>query len=365
MYIVGRGAGAILPLICCVEHIAEKMNFNQNMTTFYPCSQKLEKVAVPSRLPKDNMALIVSNKKKFTEYQSFLKSCVMAYNEHHRLIITPDAVWLAIMTQFSVYLEKHAEQLRSKFVSFEGQKELIAYGGGNLQSANYPVLIEDLIDQIASNIKDPSVASWAIPSFSTTTDCDRIVGSLVLMAAMKKFFGYKMCLCCGLPAVTMLGNLDDWQNLYSRAERLLEFDCESNYMHKWSLMLLPVLQKFIDSVAGKPDLKWWNQIANHVGGGSGPSYYSGWITVFSVFNNNGEWAGDKKAFTDWCGNYFSSEWLLIDTEDITSSEITVNVTVDDNGKEYKTVFTAGVGGFTVMEDNAVMPVSSWNLSLVK
>jgi len=255
-------------------------------------------------------------------------------------------------------------ELRDKFVAHKGKKELTVYGSGNLMSANYPQLIKDMIVQISKNIKDETVSSWVIPNFSTSTENDKIVGSLVLMSAMKQFFGYKFVLECGLPEVTLLGTVEDWLNIKMRAKRLLEFDTTSGYMVKWHVLLDPILQNFVDSANGKPDLEWWNTIVNHLGGGSGPSYLSGWVTVFSVFNNEGNWIGSQKTITnDWRKslNDTVSPYPIIDSNDIACSEVTVNVTVDDNGKEYKTMFTAGIGGYVIDGATGLMPVSTWSL----
>jgi hypothetical protein len=127
----------------------------------------------------------------------FVNAVVEAYNGHHHLILRPDDVWLAIMIQFGAYVENESETLRDKFVSHQGQKELKVVGGGNLFTANYDALCLSMSQQIAANIKDPSVRDWVIPAFSTTKPVDQVVGAIVLMAAMKKYFAFKMELCCG------------------------------------------------------------------------------------------------------------------------------------------------------------------------
>ena len=66
--------------------------------------------------------LITSNMDSYDSNQSFSDACAVAYNNHNELILTPDSIWLAIQTQFSVYLEKYAaEELRNKFVNHEGK----------------------------------------------------------------------------------------------------------------------------------------------------------------------------------------------------------------------------------------------------
>jgi len=55
----------------------------------------------------------------------FVNAVTRAYDGHHHLIIRPDDIWQAIMTQFSFYLNANAEKFRSKFVDFEKKKELV------------------------------------------------------------------------------------------------------------------------------------------------------------------------------------------------------------------------------------------------
>ena len=96
-------------------------------------------------------------------------------------------------------------------------------------------------EQIVKNIKDPSVAEWLLPSFSTTTHNDRICGSISIMSALQHYFEYRCCLMCGIPRITLLGTPDDYKKLRNKIDRLLEFDLEAGQMQKWHTMLTPVI----------------------------------------------------------------------------------------------------------------------------
>ncbi|KAL0479876.1 hypothetical protein AKO1_007360 [Acrasis kona] len=291
-----------------------------------------------------------------TPTHSFVMAAFKCYSNHHFLVLKPDDVWIAITTQFSNYVNKHGEELRSKFVDFEGKKELVVSGLGNLKTANYESLCLKLQGEIAKNIKDPSIADWVVPSFSTTTNTDKVVGSIVLMSTTKTYFDYKFMLLCNLPGVTLLGNEQDWINLRNKADRLLEFDLNGE-LKKWSNLLLPVLDKLVEARKGNPDKEWWNKIANRKGGGSGPSYLSGWITTFCVFDNDGSWRGDNKEIRG-----ASSEWPIIDMSEVQRGFVTVPITVDDNGKEYKTEMYAGHMASKVLDDEvSIAPSLGWAL----
>jgi hypothetical protein len=54
----------------------------------------------------------------------FVNSAVLAYNQHHHLIIRPEDVWFTVLVQLNIYINEHSEELRSMFVAHEAQKRL-------------------------------------------------------------------------------------------------------------------------------------------------------------------------------------------------------------------------------------------------
>ncbi|GAM23396.1 hypothetical protein SAMD00019534_065710 [Acytostelium subglobosum LB1] len=228
---------------------------------------------------------------------SFVQSAFYAYSHHLHLVIRPDDVWLALITQFSIYVNANSDQLRSKLVPFDDKRELIVLIEG-ISTEPIDRLAAQFSDRIAENIKDPSIREWVMPAFTTTTNNDRVVGAFALMSSMKNYFNYTVRTQCGLPKVTMLGTVDDWKQVRQRAERLIEFDLKDKLMSRWLDILLPVLDNLVMSAEGKPDTDWWNRIANKVGRGSGVSNLSGWITTFIPFTNKGKWNADKKYYQD-------------------------------------------------------------------
>ena len=78
-----------------------------------------------------------------------------AYSSHHHLIIRPEDVWFAILSQLNFYINAHAEELREYFVAHEGQRELWVYAEGNIQTVNMGKLAEQMTKEIQNNVKDP------------------------------------------------------------------------------------------------------------------------------------------------------------------------------------------------------------------
>jgi len=286
----------------------------------------------------------------------FVGAAFAAYSAEHHLIISPDDVWIAITTALSRYINAHAEEMRELFVSHEGQKELVVSDVGTIMTVDWDRLIDQMSVQIARNTKN-DIQQWIEPDFTTTTKLTKTVGSIVLMGAMKKYFSYKMCLCCGLPGVTMLGTLEDWQKIRQKADKLLEFKLDT--LTKWHEVLVPILDEFVNSFSGNPDKAFWNRIAHRTGGGSGPTYLCGWILAFVPFNTD-----DRYYLNDWAKIKVTNDYGRLDTDDIPSSAVSVPVTIDDNGTEYKTTFYAGHLYATVGSTNtSIQPYLGWLMVL--
>jgi hypothetical protein len=333
----------------------------ENRTTFKVCEKPKEVVRLDTNKFKRTSDVLMYSEEKTEKYNTlengFVGTIRSAYNYHHALVIKPDDVWMAIMVQFSAYMSSHAEELRDKFVSHNGKKELNVGMTGSLYTCDYGKWCQLIVDEIEKNIKDPSVRDWVMPDFSTTTNKERIVGAAILMGSMKQYFEYKCTLMCGLPEVTLLGTVEDWEKIEMKAKRLLEFDCKEKYMTDWYEMLKNVLANFTKSKRGDPDCTWWNRVCSTTSGGSGPSYLSGWITVFSVFNDRGKWIGGAKSVSLYTGYVCKSDegWPVIDSNDVPSGCVSMDVTVDENGTEYKCTLTAGHGGYVAVDDFTIKP----------
>ncbi|KAH8829888.1 hypothetical protein DL96DRAFT_1590808 [Flagelloscypha sp. PMI_526] len=84
---------------------------------------------------------------------------LLAYNQHHAVVIRPDDVWISILTQFSFFVNGNAENLRSYFVDHEGKEEI-------------RVERTEMTTKLGERLKDPSLLAWVQPDFTTTTDTD-------------------------------------------------------------------------------------------------------------------------------------------------------------------------------------------------
>jgi hypothetical protein len=78
------------------------------------------------------------------------------------------------------------------------------------------------------------------------------------MSAMQNYFTYKFCFRCGIPEVTLLGSVADWEMLRAKVDRLLEFELpESDLMAKWHGWLSGICDNLVLSARGEIPMQFW------------------------------------------------------------------------------------------------------------
>lgn len=287
-----------------------------------------------------------------------------AYSYHHHLTLRPEDVWFAILSQLNFYINAHAEELRDYFVAHKGQKELKVYAVGTIHTVNFGTLARHMTKEIQDNVKDPDLQAWIMPDFTTTTDSDRAVAAVLMMGAMQKYFSYGFGLMCGIPSVTLLGEREDWEKIHNKLNKLSEFGDEPT---TFAEQLRPILRNFIATfdAQSKPSAEvndFWSRIADRHSGGSGPTWFSGWITAFCMWDEDGKLIGridDKHLVLD------GVKYNRIDIKDIPKGFASVPVEVDDNGTKYQTKMIAGSLGIQATRsgqkaDSGKDHASRWN-----
>lgn len=185
----------------------------------------------------------------------------------------------------------------------------------------------------------------------------------------KSYFTYKIELDCGIPSVTLEGEKADWEKLLARVDKLEAFGAEPT---AWAALLRPIFKRFVDAFDGEPDRDFWGRVCHYKSFGSGPTYLSGWITAFCVWNNEGKWQGPPLSSKDSAHfEYLKStlqtlsldgvDYPIIDSEDVPTGFCEVDVKVDDNGTELECMMVSGHLATLVEGDkrDSVRPSPSW------
>ncbi len=145
-----------------------------------------------------------------------------AYNDHRPLVLSPDMIWFMIINGVSEYINKNAENLRHRFVSFDGKKKLV-------------IRRDEFVKGFMGNDWEGGFAEWSgmikteigesnhsliVQEYSTTSFVDRAALEVALMGAMQSYFDYGAQTMCGIPEITLEGTPEDWNKLHANTERV-------------------------------------------------------------------------------------------------------------------------------------------------
>jgi len=319
----------------------------------------------------------------------FMQSIVTAYNRHHNLVIRPDDVWIAILSQFNLYVNANAESLRSKFVSHEGKEKItVKCVAPSRYDVDYKWMADEMTKQLKEKIVDPELHGFIIPSFSTTTPVDSTIGCVMMMSTLKTYYAFKMYILCGIPSITLLGTKEDYEDMYRRLDKFDQFGEEPRV---FAALLRPIIREFADafssSANGQLNLDFWSRICHYRPGGSGPDYISGWSTAFCVWGKEGKWQGpnlesfanpisDKERveseayYKDNLSSDFTAppavffgdvRYPVVELEKIPNGYCEVDVLIDEFGREFECMMVAGHVGFTVSGEkrDTLQPSPQW------
>ncbi|KAI1802729.1 hypothetical protein F4811DRAFT_554569 [Daldinia bambusicola] len=307
---------------------------------------------------------IPENSQVFSSSNGFVRAVYLAYTGHHHLKIRPEDVWFTILAQISAHINACAEELRSFFVTHEGQKKLEVIDVGSIASADFGKLAVLMTGEIRKSVIDPYLTEWIMPNFTTTTHSDTVTAAILMMGALQEYFKYTFTLTCAVPSLTLLGEREDWVKIRQRLDYLPRMGKEPG---QFAHLLTAVLDYFIrafDEPTSPEVQSFWSRMVDWQGG-SGVDYFSGWITAFTFWKTNGEClytsqqgpagrSGLHNVGCDLDGTLFH----IIDMKDMPNAFCSVPVTVDDNGVTHKTRMVAGSIGLAVSSSGELLELES-------
>lgn len=214
-----------------------------------------------------------------------------AFDEHRPLILSPDAIYCTILQGVAIHLNLHMDELKSKLIKSDAPDELIVR---NDELDQDPAAWGVLIDQLTQEMKPHFVKDtykFFNPQFSTTTASQMKVNQILMLNSFKTTFKYIAESGCGIPQITLTGELNDWLWIEKQLDELQDYG-----MGQWAEVLRPVIHEFIQAYKGKPNLEFWHNIYKSAMT-YGEVYLSGWIIKFFPYLEGGsvdeEWLNDR------------------------------------------------------------------------
>ena len=232
-----------------------------------------------------------TNEDEFFNYgkSSLIQGLIYAYKNHYPITVTPDMIWILVLQGFSRFMEKYAEQVREKFVNFEGKKDLkidrLGYSPYTSTKEVWDGIMKEFVEKIGKNVGQETIDNLEC-NFSTTTQVAQVTSQVSIMSAMKQYFTYKVLMGgCGISNITLEGSLQDWDKIKSKLEFLSTKGLEWYTQH-----LIPIINNIIETkkyynAKGKLSndlIEFWKRMIRLKGKGEmyDPHIINGWIVNF-------------------------------------------------------------------------------------
>lgn len=295
----------------------------------------------------------------------------VAFAQHRPLVLSPDSVWLTILSGLAQHVKLNAEALRPRLVRHQGKRELKVTLSESLELN--PAAIRDAVTGFRTAIAreiGQGPAALLTCDFSTTSDVERAASEILLMDTYAPYFDFSVACVCGIPEITLLGVTKDWREIRERIDLLAELDLEW-----WTSSLAPILDKLIAASEGQPDAKFFRDIYKP------KDAYGGEIIV--------GWSARLYPYVGSAGRFETRNPLLerpldyrppkrekksssyngvgIRTGDVPGGLGSCVVQVHDSitGKSYTLEVRGGLVGVEVDASGRLAPCASWTVSYAK
>lgn len=217
---------------------------------------------------------------------AFLMGLRIAYEEHRPFVLSPDMIWLLISQGFAHHVNFNTEKLRHLFVNFQAKKALeVRISGLIFYPDKWAAVPQMLIDKMRPNLPE-GIIDVLTADFSTTSINEKIASQISILYGFKSYFDYDVVSdpICGIPAITLEGNPEDWQKIIDKVQALRPY-----LLDDWIDALLPILSEIVESSKGQINLDFWRNMYKipEYGFCGGKGKIDGWIIKFFPYFEDG------------------------------------------------------------------------------
>ncbi len=309
-----------------------------------------------------------------------LEAAVLAFQGHHPLEITPDAIFSTIMAGVSGHVNANPERFRSDFVAHEGKMDLKVVDNSLMLGSwencwDRPVA--GLGELVMQNLSNEAACQVLSTGFTTTGPAQSAAHTMTFMDVVKAYFSYAVCTECGIPHIDIAGRKEDWERLASVISPfLIQLDLAG-----WNEQLQAILRHFVAAFGAKPgeDREFWQGMLKYDGGfeSGGQAFVTGWLSQLFPYLRGRVSPAAKipdgrsgvKVVKAHAYELDSSDDLMIssagsahpciDLCDFPTSVTSTSFIWDYYGTIYKMELVAGIIGVTIGNSGALKPEVGW------
>ncbi|KAJ7628769.1 hypothetical protein FB45DRAFT_44023 [Roridomyces roridus] len=220
------------------------------------------------------------------EHGGFVRTVLSAYTDSHELVLRPDDVWLALISQFILYYNhEHPGDVPEPL---------------SVVVRNPPLSRKKMAKSTKRNVlrSRPALRHWILPKFSTSQPNDMVAASTLLMTTSgssavvgETSLTHTETKHRGIRQVTLEGLRTDWQLILNKLEMLKGHGIPAI---AWFHLLHPVISQLVD-LFDSPSVTpaFWKTVIHREGFGGKEPRLTGWITAFCAFSCDGQFLGPK------------------------------------------------------------------------
>lgn len=142
-------------------------------------------------------------------------------------------------------MDKYHELVRSEYVNFSGQKELVVNRILPIKDWNETVwkgVINEFVEKIKKNVGE-NIISNLESNFTTTNSTTLTASQASIMSGLKHYFKYvSIGGGCGISSINLEGSLEDWEKIKSKFQFLSKKEYGLSW---WTKYLIPIIDKII------------------------------------------------------------------------------------------------------------------------
>src|SRR4051794_12045566 len=174
-------------------------------------------------------------------FHSFLRAAEIAYGSHRPLSLSPDMVWLTILQGVAQHVVNHAETLRGRLVQHPGRLRIVVrhddFVIGSPENP-WPEVFGAFREAVIASAGERGATLGC--DFGTTGPVERAASDVVLLGAFRPYYEYEAVAACGIPSVTLEGDVADWGRLLAKLDLLDDLDLDW-----WLAHLRPIVEQFV------------------------------------------------------------------------------------------------------------------------
>ena len=221
----------------------------------------------------------------FCYNNALMQTLQECYDDHRPLILSPDAIWLAICQGASIHINQEYESLENTIFKAKKPEEIIVRNDSlEFGGRHWGDLIASLSEETQKYTR-ADFYSFFVSDFSTTTPIEKTAYQITLLESYKKAFKYVGESGCGIPYITLAGEKKDWELIASKLQQLDEIG-----MSDWRIVLEPIIEKFIEVFDREIDRVFWQSIYKDAEEYNA-FYISGWFIKFFPYIKTTEFTG--------------------------------------------------------------------------